>query len=154
MRLLGGGEIHNYPANDIYKLSAGWETFRDRMWSQAGCGPEAMDFVQLYDDYPVMCFLQLEGMGFAEPGRAAALFRDRDCTTAGDFPVNTGGGQLSAGQAGCSGGMIGLFEAVTQLRGEAGDRQVPDCRMGAVSGYGAVSYGRGLSASACVLARA
>jgi acetyl-CoA acetyltransferase len=112
-----------------------------------------MDFVQLYDDYPVMEFVQLEGMGFVERGRAAELIRRNDCTVRGTLPINTGGGQLSAGQCGASGGMIGVFEAVTQLRGEAGERQVRGARRGVVSGYGQVSYGRGLSASACVLAR-
>jgi acetyl-CoA acetyltransferase len=152
VRLLGGGEVHNYPANDIYALSAGWETFRDRMYAQAGYGPQDMHFVQLYDDYPVMEFIQLEGMGFARRGEAAKLVRDNDCTVRGNLPINTGGGQLSAGQAGASGGMIGVYEAVLQLRGEAGARQVK-CERGVVSGYGAVSYGRGPSASACVLAR-
>ena len=153
VRLIGGGEMHHYPADDIYALSAGFETFRDRMWEQAGCGPADMNFVQLYDDYPVMEFIQLEGMGFAERGKAAALIAANDCTVRGTLPINTGGGQLSAGQCGASGGMIGVYEAVTQLRGEAGARQVPNARRGVVSGYGAVSYGRGLSASACVLAR-
>lgn len=153
VRLLGGGEVHNYPAHDIYAFSAGWETFRDRMWDQAGCAPADMDFVQLYDDYPVMELVQLEGMGFAERGCGAGLIRAHDCTIGGSLPINTGGGQLSAGQCGASGGMIGVYEAVTQLRGEAGDRQVPGARRGVVSGYGAVSYGRGLSASACVLGR-
>jgi acetyl-CoA acetyltransferase len=153
VRILGGGEIHNYPAADIYALSAGFETFRERMWRQAGREPGQMDFIQLYDDYPVMEFLQLEGMGFAERGRAARLVRDHDCTVGGTLPINTGGGQLSAGQCGAGGGMIGVYEAVTQLRGEAGERQVADARVGAVSGYGAVSYGRGLSASACILER-
>jgi len=153
VRLLGGGEVHNYPANDVYALSAGWETFRDRMYAQAGYGPEDMHFIQLYDDYPVMEFIQLEGMGFAKRGEAAKLVRDNDCTVRGNLPINTGGGQLSAGQAGASGGMIGVYEAVLQLRGEAGARQVK-CERGVVSGYGAVSYGRGPSASACVLARA
>jgi acetyl-CoA acetyltransferase len=154
VRLLSGGEMHNYPAEDIYAFSAGWEVFRDRMWRDAGCDPGDMDFVQLYDDYPVMEFVQLEGMGFAERGQAAKLIRKHDCTVKGSLPINTGGGQLSAGQCGASGGMIGVYEAVTQLRGEAGERQVPNARRGVVSGYGAVSYGRGLSASACVLARA
>jgi acetyl-CoA acetyltransferase len=153
VRILGGGEIHNYPAHDIYALSAGWETFRDRMYAQAGYGPEAMHFAQLYDDYPVMEFIQLEGLGFAARGEAAAFVRRIDSTTSGDFPINTGGGQLSAGQCGASGGTIGLYEAVLQLRGEAGARQIA-CERGVVSGYGAVSYGRGSSASACVLARA
>lgn len=153
VRILGAGEIHNYPAHDLYALSAGWETFRERMWTQAGCSPRDVDFIQLYDDYPVMEFVQLEGMGIAERGKAAQLIRDNDCTVRGTLPINTGGGQLSAGQCGASGGMIGVYEAVTQLRGEAGERQVAGARIGAVSGYGAVSYGRGLSASACVLGR-
>lgn len=153
VRLLGGGEVHNYPAKNIYGLSAGWETFQERMWNQAECTPADVDFVQLYDDYPVMEFIQLEGMGFAERGQAATLIRDNDCTTRGSLPINTGGGQLSAGQCGASGGMIGIYEAVMQLREEAGERQVPNAKLGAVSGYGAVSYGRGLSAAACVLSR-
>ena len=154
VRLLGGGAIHNYPAHDIYALSAGWETYRDRIFDQAGSGPEDMDFIQLYDDYPVMSFIQLEGLGFAEKGGAPALIREKDCTVGGTLPINTGGGQLSAGQAGASGGMIGVYEAVVQLRHEAGKRQVKNCTRGVVTGYGAVSYGRGPSASACVLARA
>lgn len=153
IRILGGGEVHNHPAEEIYAFSAGWEIFRDRMWSTAGLGPDDMDFVQLYDDYPLMEFVQLEGMGFAPRGGAGKLVRDNDCTVRGSLPINTGGGQLSAGQCGASGGMIGLTEAVTQLRHEAGDRQVPDAKHGVVAGYGQVSYGRGLSASACVLER-
>lgn len=152
-RILAGGEMHNYPAHDIYALSAGWETFSPRMWEQAGLTPQDMDMVQLYDDYPVMCFVQLEGMGFAQKGQAARLFKENDCTVRGAFPVNTGGGQLSAGQCGASGGMIGVTEAIFQLHGQAGERQVPDARRAVVSGYGAVSYGRGLSASACILER-
>ena len=153
VRILGGGEIHNYPANEIYALCAGWETFRDRMYAQAGFGPRDMHFAQLYDDYPVMEFIQLEGMGIAERGKAAQFIRANDCTVRGSFPINSGGGQLSAGQCGASGGMIGVYEAVLQLRGEAGARQFK-CERGLVSGYGAVSYGRGPSASACILARA
>jgi len=152
VRILGGGEQHNYPPDDIYGLVGGCEAFAERMYAQAGCGPEDLDFAQLYDDYPVMSFIQLEGLGVTEPGDTAEFIRTRDVTVRGRFPVNTGGGQLSAGQAGASGGMIGVYEAVAQLRGDAGDRQV-ECRRGVVSGYGMVGYGRGLSSSAAVLAR-
>lgn len=152
VRILGGGEIHNYQPNDVYSLRGGWEAFRERMYDQAGLGPGEMDFVQLYDDYPVMEFIQLEGLGFCARGEAANLIREKNTTVNGDLPINTGGGQLSAGQAGASGGMIGVVEAVQQLRGEAGARQV-ECRRGIVSGYGMVSYGRGLSSSAAILAR-
>ena len=122
VRLLGGGAAHNHPAHDIYALSAGWERFRERMFAQAGCEPGGLDFVELYDDYPVMAYIQLEGLGLAERGQAARLIRDNNCTVAGTLPINTGGGQLSAGQCGASGGTLGLYEAVMQLRGEAGLR--------------------------------
>lgn len=153
VRILGGGEMHNYPANDIYSLRGGWEAFRERMYDQAGFGPQDMDFAQLYDDYPVMEFIQLEALGICPPGGVADFLRATDTTTSGRFPINTGGGQLSAGQAGASGGMIGVVEAVMQLRGEANERQVA-CERGLVSGYGMVAFGRGLSSSAAILARA
>jgi hypothetical protein len=97
-------------------------------------------------------FIQLEELGICERGEAFKFVRERDITWRGDFPINTGGGQLSAGQAGASGGMIGVVEAVLQLRGEAGRRQLA-CRCGLVSGYGMVAYGRGLSTSAAILER-
>ncbi len=150
VRILGGGEWHNYPGDDIYTLRAGWEKFSDRMYEQARYGPDDMQFAQLYDDYPVMEFIQLEGLQITPYGETPAFIRETDTTVRGTFPINTGGGQLSAGQAGASGGMIGVVEGVLQLRGEAGERQVP-CQRGLVSGYGMVAYGRGLSCSAAVL---
>lgn len=151
--ILGGGEQHNYPVEDIYSLRGGWEAMSERMYGQGRCSPSDLQFAQLYDDYPVMEFIQLEGLGVVPRGRTAEFLRSTDVTVHGAFPINTGGGQLSAGQAGASGGMIGVFEAVTQLRGEAGARQV-SCDRGVVAGYGLVAYGRGQSSSAAILARA
>ncbi len=150
--LLAGTEIHNYLPNDVYELPGGWEGMRERLFSQAGCGPQDLHFAQLYDDYPVMAYIQLEGLGLCPPGGAARFVRDRGITLEGGFPINTGGGQLSAGQAGASGGMIGVYEAVAQLLGQAGERQIRAQR-GVVCGYGMVAYGRGLSSSAAILER-
>lgn len=152
LRIVAGGEFHNFPANDPYTLSAGWAGFSDRMYSRAGLGPEDLHFAQLYDDYPVMEFIQLEGLSISPKGKTHEWIRSHDVTWKGDFPINTGGGQLSAGQAGASGGMIGVVEGVLQLRGEGGERQVA-CSRGVVCGYGMVAYGRGLSASAAILER-
>jgi len=150
--IAAGAELHNYPASDIYSLYAGWAGFSDRLYTRAGIRPDELDFAQLYDDYPVMVFMQMEGLRLCPRGKAADFVRDRGITYKGSFPINTGGGQLSAGQAGASGGMIGVVEAAIQLRGEAGERQI-DCRRGVVSGYGMIAYGRGLSASAAILER-
>jgi acetyl-CoA acetyltransferase len=152
IRILGGGEMHNYPANDVFSLRAGWEDIAPRMYAQAGIGPRDLDFAQLYDDYPVMEFLQLEGLGITPRGTSHMFLRDHDVRFCGDFPINTGGGQLSAGQAGASGGMIGVVEGVLQLRGEGGARQAR-CGRGVVAGYGMVAYGRGLSCSAVIIER-
>lgn len=153
LRILSAAEIHNYPANDVYGLAGGWAGLADRLYTQAGVGPDSLQFAQVYDDYPVMSFVQLEGLGICPTGKAHHFVRETDITVDGNFPVNTGGGQLSAGQAGASGGMIGVVEGVMQLLGRAGARQV-DCRRGVVSGYGMVAYGRGLSSSAAILERA
>ena len=93
-----------------------------------------MDMVSVYDDYPVMAIAQLADLGFAPDGDLRALI-SRIGSRA--LPVNTSGGQLSAGQAGAAGGMHGLVEAITQLRGDgAGERQVSNGRLAVVSGYG------------------
>jgi acetyl-CoA acetyltransferase len=152
LRILASEEIHNFPANDVYGLPGGWSGLCDRLYERAQTTPGRMDFAQLYDDYPVMAFVQLEGLNFCPPGTAHKFVREVGITTKGKLPVNTGGGQLSAGQAGASGGMIGVYEAATQLLGRAGARQV-QCRQGLVSGYGMVAYGRGLCSSAAILER-
>jgi acetyl-CoA acetyltransferase len=152
LRILAAEEMHNAPANDVYRTPGGWDRFAERLYARAGCSPGDLHFAQLYDDYPVMCFVQLEGLGLCPPGSAHNYVKQTDISVDGSFPVNTGGGQLSAGQAGASGGMIGVFEGVTQLLGRAGERQVR-CQRGLVSGYGMVAYGRGLSSSAAILER-
>ena len=152
LRILAAEEIHNFPANDAYTVPGGWSGLSERLYARAGVAPKDIDFVQVYDDYPMMAFVQLEGLGFCPPGSAPRFVRDTDITVGGTLPINTGGGQLSAGQAGASGGMIGLYEGAAQLLGRAGDRQVK-CSRGLVSGYGMVAYGRGLCSSAAILER-
>src|SRR5690606_2912679 len=97
--ILAGGERHNYPADDIYAPYSGLASFSEPMYARAGIAPSDLHFAQVYDDYPVMAFIQLEGLGICAPGTAFQFVRDHDITCHGDFPVNTGGGQLSAGQA-------------------------------------------------------
>ena len=154
VRVLSGYERHNHPPGEIAPLRGGWELFRDALWSRAGLGPEDMDFVQAYDDYPIMVAIQLEDLGFCTKGEVGRFLAGHTMSFDGSFPLNTNGGQLSCGQAGAAGGMIGLVEAVRQLRGEAGPFQLAAAERGVVSGYGMVGYGHGLSTSSVVLERA
>jgi acetyl-CoA acetyltransferase len=153
-RVLSTIERHNAYQDDPIQFRGGWAVDRDDLWSVAGIGPDAVDFLQTYDDYPVIVMMQIEDLGFCAKGEAPAFVRAHTLTTDGDFPHNTSGGQLSAGQAGAGGGYLGMVEAVRQLTDQAGDTTVPDARIGLVSGFGMINYDRGLASSAVLLARA
>jgi acetyl-CoA acetyltransferase len=153
-RLLGTIERHNAFASDPVQMRAGWALDREDLYAQAGVGPGDMDFVETYDDYPVISLMQLEDLGFCGKGEGAAFVRNNTFTTDGSFPLNTSGGQLSVGQAGAAGGFLGMVEAIRQLAGEAGERQVEDAKHGLVSGFGMINFDRGLGSGAAILARA
>jgi acetyl-CoA acetyltransferase len=150
-RLRGTIERHNAFSTDPVQLRAGWALDRDELYAQADCAPQDIDFVQTYDDYPVISLMQLEDLGFCGKGEGAALVRKHSFTWDGDFPLNTSGGQLSAGQAGAAGGFLGMVEAIRQLTGQAHDRQVQDAKTGLVSGFGMINYDRGLGSGAAIL---
>ena len=141
---------HNADSQEGDGLSTGLGEEREELWHEAGLRPGDVDVVSVYDDYPVMALIQLDELGFAEDD-LRRFVAERLATRM--LPVNTSGGQLSAGQAGAAGGLHGLVEVVTQLRGEAGDRQVADASIGIVSGYGMVAYRYGASAGATILER-
>jgi acetyl-CoA acetyltransferase len=151
--LHGAIERHNAYAQDPVMVRGGWRVDRDELYAQAGIGPDAIDFVQTYDDYPVIVMMQFEDLGFCEKGEGPAFVRGHSLTHDGSFPNNTGGGQLSVGQAGAAGGFLGMVEALRQLTGEAGARTVPDAKLGLVAGFGMVTYDRCLCTGAVILGR-
>jgi acetyl-CoA acetyltransferase len=130
-------------------LRTGLADVADQLWRDAGTGPEEVDVTMVYDDYPAMALVQLADLGYVRDGDVRSLIHDQ--ITARKTPVNTSGGQLSAGQAGAAGGLHGVVEAVRQLRGEAGRRQVAAARRALVAGYGMVCYRYGACAGATVL---
>ncbi|QDL37253.1 thiolase family protein [Rhodoferax sediminis] len=149
----GAIERHNAFADDPVMVRGGWRVDRDDLYAQAGVQPAAIDFVQTYDDYPVIVMMQFEDLGFCEKGEGTAFVRSHTMTHAGSFPNNTSGGQLSAGQAGAAGGFLGMTEAIRQLTDEAGPRTVPDAQLGLVAGFGMVTYDRCLCTGAVILGR-
>ncbi|KIN64264.1 Thiolase [Sulfitobacter noctilucicola] len=150
-RIAGTIERHNAHAADPIQLRGGWTVDIDTLYGMAGCDPADMDLVNTYDDYPVISMMQIEDLGFCGKGQAADFLRDKDMTTGGDFPHNTNGGQLSAGQAGAAGGFIGLVEGIRQVTGQAAGTQVADARRALISGFGMINYDRGVCSAAAIL---
>lgn len=109
-----------------------------RAYQMAGCNPGEIDLVSLYDCYTITVLISLEDAGFCSKGEGGRFVADTDLTYKGDLPCNTHGGQLSCGQASFAGGMSHVVEAVRQLRGEAGSRQVRKNRLALVNGNGGV----------------
>jgi acetyl-CoA acetyltransferase len=106
---------------DLTRFAA--EGCGQRLWSRTDLKPKDVDVAELYDGFSILSLLWLEGLGFCGRGEAAAFVEGgKRIALDGELPLATGGGQLSAGRLH---GMIHIAEAVTQLRGEAGARQVP-----------------------------
>jgi acetyl-CoA acetyltransferase len=147
----GAIERHNAFAEDPIFERGGWLLDRDELYAQAGATPQQVDFVQTYDDYPVISMIQFEDLGFCAKGEGAAFVRSHNLNYNGTFAHNTSGGQLSSGQAGAAGGFLGLTEAVRQLTGAAPERAVPGAALGMVTGFGMVTYDRCLCTGALLL---
>lgn len=119
----------------------------------AGIRADQLSFVQPSGS-PVISLMQLEDLGLCAKGEAGDFVRHNTFTFDGTCPHNASGGQLSAGQAGCAGGYIGLVEAIRQLAGAPLGGRVADARYGIVSGFGLITYDHGLASAAAILGRA
>jgi acetyl-CoA acetyltransferase len=106
-------------------------------YAMAGLAPSDIDAVELYDAFTINTILFLEDLGFCRKGEGGAFVSGGRIGPRGSLPVNTNGGGLSY----CHPGMYGLFlliEAVRQMRGECGARQVKDCEVALAHGNGGV----------------
>jgi acetyl-CoA acetyltransferase len=114
-----------------------------KAFAMAGLKPADMHMAQIYDCYTITVLLTLEDAGFCAKGQGMAFARERDFRFDGDFPMNTHGGQLSFGQSGSAGGMSQVVEAVHQVQGRAGARQLKLHDLAYVSGTGGVMSEQG-----------
>lgn len=109
------------------------------LWTRTSLRPSDVDVAELYDGFTMNCLSWIEALGFCGIGEAREfLDGGKNIARDGVIPLNTHGGQLSHGR---THGMGLLHEAVTQLRGEAGERQVADARVGVVSSGGLTPSG-------------
>jgi len=152
--VLGFGEAHNYmegPLGTPDVTVTGLKVAAKEAYEMARVGPPQVNLFQAYDDYTIIVLMQLEDAGFCKKGEGGKFVDETDLTFNGSLPINTSGGQLSAGQPGMAGGLTHVVETVRQLRGQAGQRQVKDAKIGLVSGLGGLSFGGNLVNSAAVV---
>ncbi|MCZ6590329.1 MAG: acetyl-CoA acetyltransferase [Alphaproteobacteria bacterium] len=146
--LLGQGEAHSHAQiSEMPELTVTPAAQSGkRAFAMAGIKHGDLDVVEIYDSFTITVLLTLESLGFCKPGESGAFVTGGRTAPGGEFPLNTNGGGLSY----CHPGQYGIFlliEAVRQLRGECGDRQVADATLALASGTGGVLS----SNSTCIL---
>jgi len=137
--LLGAGEAHSHrhiSSMPDLTTTAAVDSGR-RAFAAAGLGPGDVDVLELYDAFTITPLLFLEDLGFCAKGEGGAFVEGGRIAPGGEVALNTNGGGLSY----CHPGMYGLLlivEAVRQLRGEAGERQIAGAEVALVHGNGGV----------------
>lgn len=121
-------DTHNYGARDAAR----------RAFAQAGCGPQDIDLLAIYDSFTITLAILLEELGFAPRGGSAGRLREGAYALDGPLPLNPHGGLLSFGHCGVAGGMAHAVEAFRQLASLAGERQLADRRCAFVHADGGV----------------
>jgi acetyl-CoA acetyltransferase len=137
--LLGVGEAHwhrNISQMPDLTVTAAADSGR-RAYEMAGVGPEEVDVAMLYDAFTINTILFLEDLGFCEKGEGGTFVEGGRIAPGGEVPVNTNGGGLSYNHPGMY-GLLLLVEAVRQLRGECGERQVEGAEVALAHGNGGV----------------
>jgi acetyl-CoA acetyltransferase len=119
----------------------------------AGVGPDDLDCVEVHDAAASAELWIYEQLGLAEPGGGPDLIRSGRTELGGELPVNTSGGLLSRGHPIGATGLAQTFEAVLQLRGDAGGRQVPDARLALTQNAGGFHGGDNVVSVVHVLER-
>jgi acetyl-CoA acetyltransferase len=137
--LLGAGEAHwhrNISQMPDLTVTAATDS-GPRAYETAGVGPEDVDVAMLYDAFTINPILFLEDLGFCEKGEGGAFLAGGRIAPGGELAVNTNGGGLSYNHPGMY-GLLLVIEAVRQLRGECGERQVEGAEVALAHGNGGV----------------
>ena len=117
------GDLWNFYASRDYFYAA-CDDVAQRVYGKSGLGPADMDCVQIYDNFTPTVLFSIEGFGYAKQGEGWEWIKDGRISTEGERPVNTAGGHTGESYMQ---GWAHHVEAVRQIRGEGGERQVANC---------------------------
>ncbi len=135
---VGEGHSHEHISQAANLTTSAAVDSSQRAYAMAGLGPGDMDFAQLYDCFTPTVLVELEDLGFCEKGQGGEFLQSGATYPGGSLPVNTHGGMLSHSHPGNPGAMFALTESVWQLRGAAGDRQVPSAEVALAHAQGGI----------------
>ena len=149
-------EVTNFKGNEACPdiTETGFSQLAPKVFVKSGLSPADIGSFHPYDDFTIAVMMQLEAFGFCERGQGSQYVMATDLSHRGELPLNTGGGQLSAGQPGLASGGLNLAEAVRQLFGEAGERQVANTKNALVTGIGVIPFARNWGASTAMILEA
>jgi acetyl-CoA acetyltransferase len=150
---VGYAELTNIHAGDPLPdtLDTGFKVVGPRALAEAGLELADVKMFFPYDDFTFAVLLQLEQIGFCPTGEGSRFVLGTDISHTGTLPINPGGGMLSMGQPHFAGGLINPVEAVTQMFGEAGARQVPNPANALLTGIGALPMLRNFGTTAALV---
>ena len=134
---LATDHIGLHDRKNILRLRAA-ELSAQAAMEQAGIGPDDVDVFELHDSFTIMAALSLEASGYAGPGEGWKLAHDGQIGRDGQVPISTFGGLKARGNPAGATGVYQIVEVTQQLRGEAGDCQVPNARIGMAQNLGGV----------------
>ena len=145
---LRSGKLWDYRSEHVWGFEIVRDTARDA-FEEAGIEATDSDVFEVHDAFTIGEIVATEALGLAELGAGGRLVEAGQTAISGAYPVNPSGGLLARGHPIGATGVAQVYEIVTQLRGEAGDRQVRDCRIGVVETMGGgVS---GVDGNGCVI---
>lgn len=149
-------EVTNFNGNvscpDI--TQSGFTKIGPAVLEKAGMTPKDVRMFQPYDDFTIAVMMKFEAFGFCKPGEGSDYTLRTDLSHTGELPLNTGGGQISAGQPGLASGGLNLAEAVRQMFGEGGATQVANPSNALVTGIGVIPYARNWGTSSAMILEA
>jgi len=144
---MSSGKHRNIAEPSLSKYAA------DRAYQTAGIGPQDIDVAEVHDATSFCEIYQVEMLGFCPMGEGGKFIENGATKLDGSIPINTSGGLVSKGHPVGSTGLSMIYEIITQLRGEAGPRQVPNVRIGLTENGGGVISTEEFSCCVTILQR-